>query len=186
VIASLLLSTGCGSDPVDEGDDNGDDAPIVVADPWAGVWAIVSVGGANPAVTERDEITAEDPTDDVRFTASIAFTPAVSRYSIQMEWDVRAADGVKKRANTTIGYDHTGTYERTDSTYTFTPAETQGTARLSATARADNGIVANTAWFEQRAQRWVMHGTQTGTWVLEGSLLTLSGEGEPTWQVKKR
>jgi hypothetical protein len=74
------------------------------------------VGGANPAVSERDDMLAQDPTDDVRFSASIKFTPSVSRYSIQMKWDVRAVNGRKTRANSTVEYDHTGRYERTDST----------------------------------------------------------------------
>ena len=181
VFTTLMFAMGCG----------GDD-PVVVkepppeADPWAGVWAIISVGGANPSVTEHDEIAAQDPMDDVRFIASIAFTPSVKRYLIQMEWDVREADGIKEKPNTTISYDHTGRYERIDSWYTFTPDETQGTARLSAPARAAGGISANTEWFEQRAQRWVVHEVQTGTWLVEGRILTLSGAGEPTWQLKKR
>ena len=185
-LSSLVIAMGCGGedDPVAVAQD--DLTPSVEVDPWSGVWAIVSVGGANPSVTEHGEIAAIDPGDDVRFIASIAFTPAVKRYSIQMEWDIRAADGVAKRDNTTSGYDQTGTYERTDSTYTLTPAETQGTARLSATARADGGIVANTAWFEGRAQRWVVQGLQTGAWSLEGSVLTLRGDGAATWIVKKR
>ena len=43
LLASALLCTGCGGDdPVVEIED-----PVEI-DPWAGVWAIISVGGANP------------------------------------------------------------------------------------------------------------------------------------------
>ena len=63
-LSSLVIAMGCGGedDPVAVAQD--DLTPSVEVDPWSGVWAIVSVGGANPSVTEHGEIAAIDSFHD--------------------------------------------------------------------------------------------------------------------------
>ena len=80
---------------------------------------------------------------------------------------------------------------RTETTYTLTPDKIQGAVRLSMTARAQHWIITPLDLFTPLAARYVVHREETGTWIWDGGILTLEGNGAPgirhtTWVLKKR
>ncbi|MEO2005759.1 MAG: hypothetical protein ABGY41_16865 [Candidatus Poribacteria bacterium] len=180
-ITSLVL-LGCGGDaeePLDE-----DITPSAPVDPWSGAWGIVTVNGLNPAATERQEFLEDG--NEATFTATMAFKPNTMKYTIELLWTAQKVGGTPVLPNTTVTHDHTGTYERTDTTYTLTPDEIQGAMRLSSTAAGQDWIITNLDLFEIDAVRWLVQREERGTWALDGSILTLGGDAAPIWVLKKR